>query len=190
MPSAQNPSDMLSRGTTVEELFNNKLWWNGPQWLPHEDQWPETPANMHMEVPELRTRTVLVSSRSQQDILLKYSSFDKLKRIIAYCLRMKGNPRDQCKPMSLTPEELQGAELTISRMVQQDSFFQEYQALQQGKQLQSRSQLLTLNPFLDEDRVIRVGGRLRHADVPDSQKHSIVLPTKHHITEIILRQEP
>ena len=28
-----NPADIPTRGTTATELKNNKLWWNGPEWL-------------------------------------------------------------------------------------------------------------------------------------------------------------
>jgi len=55
--------------------------------------------------------------------------------------------------------------------------------------MQANSQLAALAPFLDKTGIIRVGGRLKHANLPYDQKHPIVLPAKHYITEIILRQE-
>lgn len=33
VPSADNPADLLSRGTTSAELQNAALWWKGPFWL-------------------------------------------------------------------------------------------------------------------------------------------------------------
>lgn len=29
----QNPADLISRGLQANELINNSLWWNGPEWL-------------------------------------------------------------------------------------------------------------------------------------------------------------
>ncbi|XP_026482654.1 uncharacterized protein LOC113390608 [Ctenocephalides felis] len=49
--------------------------------------------------------------------------------------------------------------------------------------------LLQLNPFLDENNILRVGGRLENANIPYNQKHPIILPSKNHITNLILLQE-
>jgi hypothetical protein len=88
----------------------------------------------------MREEIVFTIFKSQQDILRKYSSFDKLKKIIAYCLRVKDILFSQRKTMSLTVEELQRAELTISCMVQSENFSQELRALQQGKRVHTNSQ--------------------------------------------------
>ena len=34
-----------------------------------------------------------------------------------------------------------------------------------------------------------MGGRLTHANLPDSRKHPILLPKNHHISKIIIRDE-
>uniref|UniRef100_A0A1B6EB86 Integrase catalytic domain-containing protein n=2 Tax=Clastoptera arizonana TaxID=38151 RepID=A0A1B6EB86_9HEMI len=47
------------------------------------------------------------------------------------------------------------------------------------------SQLTSLSPFLDQDQVIRVGGRLQQSDLTPDQIHPIVLPKKHRLTELI-----
>ncbi|XP_018375289.1 PREDICTED: uncharacterized protein LOC108769043 [Trachymyrmex cornetzi] len=189
VPSAQNPADMLSRGTTVDQLRSNSLWWHGPTWLAHEDQWPKPIANVPTAKIELRKENVFVAAESRQDVLQRYSSFSKLKRIIAYCLRFRDILSNQRNFNALNPEELKRAELIISRMVQAERFPREACSLQQGKEVPANSQLAALNPFLDEAGVIRVRGRLKHADLPYNQRHPIVLPARHHITEILLRQE-
>ena len=33
VPSTQNPADLISTGTQVEELAHRSLWWEGPEWL-------------------------------------------------------------------------------------------------------------------------------------------------------------
>ena len=33
IPSKDNPADLASRGTCINELLENKLWWHGPEWL-------------------------------------------------------------------------------------------------------------------------------------------------------------
>ncbi|CAC5397509.1 unnamed protein product [Mytilus coruscus] len=46
--------------------------------------------------------------------------------------------------------------------------------------------LYKLDPFLDQDGIIRVGGRIRRADLSSDMKHLIILPKNSHITELIM----
>ncbi|XP_046976357.1 uncharacterized protein LOC124542454 [Vanessa cardui] len=43
------------------------------------------------------------------------------------------------------------------------------------KQLKSNSRLKLLQPYLDSDNIVRVGGRLRHSNLHDDSKHPIIL---------------
>ena len=47
--------------------------------------------------------------------------------------------------------------------------------------------LYRLDPFLDENGVIRVGGRVRRANLPFATKHPVILPRKSHITDLLIR---
>ena len=51
-----------------------------------------------------------------------------------------------------------------------------------------KERLKKLCPFLDEKDTIRVGGRVKQARIPYEWKHQIILPAKHHITTLILRE--
>lgn len=55
------------------------------------------------------------------------------------------------------------------------------------KRFKSTSRILSLNPFLDSDGLLRVGGRLRHANVSEDQKHPIILPKSHHVNTLIIK---
>jgi len=35
--------------------------------------------------------------------------------------------------------------------------------------------------------VIRVGGRLQHTDLPAEEKHPVILPSRHHVTNLIVQ---
>ena len=35
-PGIQNPADLPSRGTTVQQLIESELWWRGPEFLKHD----------------------------------------------------------------------------------------------------------------------------------------------------------
>ena len=41
--TTENPSDLLTRGTTRHQLEASSLWRHGPTWLPNRSQWPSWP---------------------------------------------------------------------------------------------------------------------------------------------------
>lgn len=49
-----------------------------------------------------------------------------------------------------------------------------------------KGNLAGLNPFLDSEGLLRVGGRLDNSDLPYSQKHPIILPRSCHLTKLII----
>lgn len=51
--------------------------------------------------------------------------------------------------------------------------------LQQKDHASLKSSVYKLDPFLDDNEVLRVGGRLRYGDFPYASKHQIILPAKH-----------
>ncbi|XP_033213946.1 uncharacterized protein LOC117171010 [Belonocnema kinseyi] len=55
--------------------------------------------------------------------------------------------------------------------------------------LDSQSKLIPLNPFLDSQGILRVGGRLSHSSLPEEQRHPALLPPSHHITRLLIREE-
>ncbi|XP_028408199.1 uncharacterized protein LOC114530777 [Dendronephthya gigantea] len=96
--SRDNPADLASRGSDVSKL--DKLWWNGPDWLNDEDNWPlniktqettETQAETKA-VKELFSLTVPV--QDELDQLLKKFEFWKTIRITATAKRFMDNAKD------------------------------------------------------------------------------------------------
>ncbi|XP_073968186.1 uncharacterized protein [Bombus fervidus] len=57
--------------------------------------------------------------------------------------------------------------------------------LQANRNSTVKGKLQRLNPFLDKDGMLRVGGRLRHSTLPFNQKHPIILPKSTTIALII-----
>ena len=49
------------------------------------------------------------------------------------------------------------------------------------------SQLYRLDPFLDSHGILRVGGRLRRAQTEYNEKHPIVLPKCHYVSQLIAK---
>ena len=67
-------------------------------------------------------------------------------------------------------------------------FSREMHSITKGEEVGIKSSLISLNPFLDNG-VLKVGGTLLNAKIPENQKHPIILPRNHHMTRLIIREE-
>lgn len=54
--SADNPADLISRGSLPRELTSNDLWWSGPKWHSQESfHWPSDAIHhVSLDLPELK----------------------------------------------------------------------------------------------------------------------------------------
>ena len=66
-------------------------------------------------------------------------------------------------------------------------FVKTIDSLSKKKSLTAADSLISLNPFLDTQNVLRVGGRLVNSLLPYGVKHPIVLPKKDHFVGLLLR---
>ena len=49
------------------------------------------------------------------------------------------------------------------------------------------SPLYQLDPFVDSDGVVRIGGRLRRAQLEYGEEHPALLPKSHHVADLVVR---
>ena len=106
------------------------------------------------------------------------------------------------EPRHPTAEDLEQATTVIVCATQEQTFSDELQrqdftatTQKQGEREQSvarkkalkGSHLYQLDPFIDSDGVLRVGGRLRRAKLVHKEKHPVLLPKNHHISRLIVR---
>ena len=194
--SEDNPADPASRGLYPSDLTDCNLWWNGPDWLYlDESEWPQTPDLPPNPVPdEVKVISMHTSTISPYlPILDRISNFNHLKRITAWIIRFVQNCKchegveDRIRGF-LTVKELQVAE-RYWVMISQDSFRGDRLALEKQARLSKQSPLSTLRPFLDDNSVLRVGGRGEHSKLSYSTRHPAILPRDHTITKLIIRAE-
>jgi len=89
----------------------------------------------------------------------------------------------------LSTQELNTANITIIKIVQGLHFKEELAQLKTKGTVAKGSQLLSLSPFLDDQGIIRVGGRLRHSALDYNEKHPILLPPKFSFTQLVIAHE-
>jgi hypothetical protein len=200
----ENPADCASRGLGPEELANHPLWWHGPRWLqddvpvPYSSESKEpSPAMLNEERKEMKTFQATLECSS---LLHRFSTLSRLTRVSAWCLRFIYNAKsaaERRKNSSSTPVVLSGLlsllELKMSLNLYikqvQEVEFPEIQILKHQKTLPAKSKLISMNPFLDKEGILRVGGRLKHSNLHPDQKNPILLPRRSKLTELIMHNE-
>ncbi|KAL7880972.1 hypothetical protein SRHO_G00032260 [Serrasalmus rhombeus] len=146
------------------------MWWNGPCVLMTADHSESTQEDVQEEE--------------------KYSKLKTVLRVTAWIKRFITKSRSRSKVSGeLTAEELNEAENYWTKVIQQESFSSEMDLLIAGKCLNTDSRIRELKPFLDEDALLSVGGRLQHSDLCYREKHPWILPSKHKYTEMVVQNQ-
>ena len=77
------------------------------------------------------------------------------------------------------------SELQIARMKciynsQQATFMEEISAIRRGRSLSTNNPLTKLNPFIDTNGILRVGGRLENSGLSYEERHPAIIHGKTH----------
>ncbi|XP_031634329.1 uncharacterized protein LOC116347753 [Contarinia nasturtii] len=209
-----NPADLLTRGVTPSDLIDNKLWLHGPEWLslPQSD-WPKS--CIMSEPPEEAMSEVKVNSlavfrdglrigleKTNQNVpLLEYTGkLEKAINIISYVERFvniwlgkskvkrKRSRRGQIIQRVMPPsnEEKTKAMKYLIRKAQQEHFGREIIAIKERKTLPEKSKLESLRPILDEEDLLRLGGRLDRSDIDYEMKHPYIVAHDSRLAHLIM----
>ena len=104
----------------------------------------------------------------------RYSSFTQLVTVITWVFRVV-----TCsKLFSSTPlsvNELSKAKVWLFKQAQTQTFSDAVEKLKKGKPLPLSNPLQPLNPFLDADGLLRVGGRLSQSHKAYHSRHPVIL---------------
>ena len=82
-------------------------------------------------------------------------------------------------------KDIKDAETVILLYIQAKAFKDARKSLIKGQDISPNDAIASLDPFVDDKGLIRVGGRLANCDAVD-EVHPIVLPV-HHVTDLIIR---
>ena len=195
-----NPADDTSRGLRMCDEAKVKRWFYGPSFLWNEiipdtgkiqaevaiDD-PEVVADVRSNATELtepveHTKSTSVNLPLQSDVIRRLeervSNWRRMKLIVARMLRLR-KTKGSIESEHLRVADIQEAEKVIIRMVQAKHFPREVSRLDTGGKLLKSSTIARLDPVLDKDGLLRVGGRLHKGKALNLQvKHPVILPKK------------
>ena len=191
-----NPADDCTRGLTPKDFKPDCRWLTGP---PLSQIYASTTSSnlfQRYEDPECLQAYVVgqlsVSSPSQQCSQLIVSKLiadsrddlAHLKRTVAHSLR-----EDPQSNEAITAAEMKET-LKVSLIVAaEEAFPREIKALRHGMRIPRDSTLSNVNPYIHPaDNLLKVGGRLEHADLPEGTKHPISLASDHLLTALIIAE--
>lgn len=186
-----NPADCASRGLQPSELIGHKLWWHGPEWLLKKElNLAKTEFTTQEEMREIKSLVSTISEERDTFIWNKYSTLDKMLRVISYCRRIltiKKRKQTDDTTKYITSKEREETLLTCLRVQQHYSFEEDIKHLRKHGYVTKKSDLHTLHPYLDETNILRVGGRIDLANMNLNKRHPIILPSQSHLTDLIVR---
>lgn len=149
------------------------------------------------------------------EYMTKFSSWLKIIRVIAYCYKYLNKLRERIKqPRTnsrnhglwaayqfrvqlevkqapwhthvLSRDLIVQAYTHIYKFLQELSFHAEIARLKEKLPVSKGSVIYQLSPFLDENGVLRVGGRLQHSNLSFAQKHPVILANSR-VTNTLIR---
>ncbi|XP_064620787.1 uncharacterized protein LOC135483687 [Lineus longissimus] len=203
-PTDANPADLVSRGVSAENLSENNLWWTGPDWLKTGD-WPTR------EIGQPDVQTVLAAIANEEAINTvnvnnvacqpavpcgimnildseRYSSLRRLLRLSALVLRFINNLKSKKENRlhaELNASEINEAEQRWIKDTQVFYYREEMKNLKmKAETLGTLARQLWL--FIDNDGILRVGGRLHNAPMRYSMKFPILIPPKSRLAALIV----
>lgn len=195
VPTKLNVADDVTRCKTSVN------WLQGPEFLlKSEDQWPKEPVKT-LEKPNVTERTNVLLTEDAETEKKRFEILPDIKRFslylrliratawILHLLRIFQAKRERRQFESeLIPEEISAAEELWIKKSQAESFEEELQMLKKGLGVKKSSRIYNLNPILDEKGVIRIQGRLKYADLPESTKQPAIIDSKHEFTKMYLKR--
>lgn len=195
VPSSLNAADCASRGMNPSQLLSFKMWWNGPEFLSIEKgKWPIFQfqnKGVHEEVVSAEEKVISfyveVPTDVLENLMNRFSSLEKIQRILSYCFRFSRRSRSITLKQTtfVSIQEMHESLMCLIKYTQNSAFSDLIEKLKKDCLLPKPFRRLSL--FLDSLGFLRVGGRLKKSDfISYSAKHPLLLPSSNRLTTLII----
>lgn len=182
------------RGRTANDLVSEFLYKLEAEW-PEEDNGQfenENAMNELLKNPPTTTHVLAASAQVQQASAHqivdanRYSSYKKLLRITAYVLRFVRRSTE--RSLELNAEEIRSAEELWIKSIQNQSFSEKVCHLMSTRKSPVPVFVRQFDLYLDDKGIVRCKGRIQNSSLNQEVKTPMLLPSKHHIVDLIIRK--
>lgn len=187
-----NPADLITRGLLADKLVDNSMWLCGPSMLKDNPRHPKQSSTVASDTKKASNKSTVCLNVQGEPVspcmdlnkhsdpcmdLNKHSDLNKALRVTAYVLRFINNCRSQNELKgSITTEEIDLAKCKLIYLTQREVFSDEIKALLIKKAIPKKSKLSKLDPFIDDQGLLRIKGRLEFSDLDYDTKHPVIIP--------------
>lgn len=189
IPTKLNIADIATKETCDLSVLKNE-WFYGPAFLRDRDtEWPvdtQLPEMPHLDLEYTMTMQTYNKPLPAVPDPERFSSWLRLLNATCNVLTFI----NKCKKLdtSFDGYTRAAAERWLIKYSQLQSFPGDIANLENKKEIDKKSRLLTLSPFLNEHGILCVGGRINAAtDVPLHLKQPVILDGRHHVARLIVR---
>ncbi|XP_072010850.1 uncharacterized protein [Engystomops pustulosus] len=207
VPTDQNPADQATRSVAANRL-KDTTWFTGPAFLYSSEHsttdlktFELVDADKDAEIrPKVSTlHTVTSDNYLKSHRFSRFSTWKSLVRAITFLTHIARSFKNtkladvkECKGWHLCKNvhavtELDQSKNVIIRTVQHEVYAKEIDSIINHRPIPKDSVLKKLDPFIDADGLLRVGGRLNEARIDFEGKHPILIPGHHHISYLLVR---
>lgn len=207
VPTHLNPADHGTRAVPAA-LLKDTIWLTVPTFLKKREQ------NLHSEdlfeiadpglYPEVRPQVSTLSTTASNPQLgsqrfERFSSWKSLTRAVARLVhvaqsfkKVPSTRHSKCKgwhscQTPYTVNKFSQSKDLIIHALQQESYAPEFECLRNSEEIPKDSTLRKLDPFIDENGLMRVGGRIKEARLERDEKNPLIIPGSHHIARLLVR---
>lgn len=207
VPTKDNPADLCSRGMKPSEIISSKLWWHGPPFLNDikfsvaKCETNELRNDEQLEVSkELKKKTCAALQLSHSCLIIdgipiinRYNKLAKIVRITAYVMlaidkMRKRSSSDSGEMNVLSNKRLNNALDVWIRYTQNHAYANDIKLVKETKEVDEKSALVSLCPFVDDQDIFRVRGRIAKASVRYDERFPVILPSNSILTKLLLEQ--
>ena len=145
------------------------------------------------EADEISCHSAVVSTEAVVP-LDRFSSSMRFKRVMSWMMRFLHNCRARRRYLSVRTGPLTVDELDVTAsywisLSQGAHFSKDFGTLKAKASIPRSSALRSLNPFLDEQGLLRVGGRQENSELAYSRHHPIIIHGKYPVSKLLFRSE-
>ncbi|KAL0833082.1 hypothetical protein ABMA28_001192 [Loxostege sticticalis] len=188
VPTRDNVADDATRIVNDVKCKDDR-WFIGPSFLyENEDSWPSLNVIDDFDIGR-HDDIVLNVTNVEWSVpdAGRFSKHERLVRAMAYVLLFIDKCLRRANEMSMT--HIRKAEEWLVKRAQSETFGEDIERLRRGQNLKMSSRIRKLDPFIDEDGVLRARGRTRAAGVSAPDTTPVILDGSHPYARLLCNRE-